>query len=142
MSTDPSNSVDGQPGAYVRILVAYDGSDNADRALSRAISIAQKGEAALTIVLVVPPSPYDEVLEDGRRVLGRAAEKARGSLSDVSEVLRDGQPADEILQLADDQEADLIVVGRRGLSAVERFFQGGVSSAVVAHSKCDVLVVR
>jgi nucleotide-binding universal stress UspA family protein len=127
---------------YQRILIAYDGSENAERALSKAISLAKVQGAPLSIVVVLPPSAYEETVENGKKFLGKAAATARQAIIDVSEILRDGQPADEILQAAEEQTADLIVIGRRGLSGVERFLQGGVSSAVVTHSKCDVLVVK
>lgn len=57
-------------------------------------------------------------------------------------MVEEGYPAGCILNLAAGSCADLIVLGRRGISGVERFFLGGVSSNVVAHSKCDVLVVK
>lgn len=128
--------------AYKRILVAYDASKNAERALSTAGSLAERYGARLSIVVVLPPSPYDETVQNGREMLGKAVEKAKRTVGDVAGVLRDGQAADEILAAADDQGADLVVIGRRGLSAVQRFLMGGTSSAVVAHSKCDVLVVK
>ena len=127
---------------YRRILLAYDGSKNAEGALSRATSLAERYGARLTIVVVVPPSAYEETVQSGREVLGKAVEKAKRTVGDVTGVLRDGQAADEILAAAEDQDADLVVIGRRGLSAVERLLMGGTSSAVVAHSKCDVLVVK
>lgn len=90
----------------------------------------------------LPLSAYEEVLQGGKDTLARAVERAKQSLGDVSGFLQDGQAADEILNVANEQKIDLIVIGRRGLSAVERFLMGGVSSAVVNHSKCDVLVVK
>jgi len=127
---------------YGRILLAYDGSKNAEGALSRATSLAERFGARLTIVVVVPPSAYEETVQSGREVLGKAVDKAKRTVGDVTGVLRDGQAADEILAAAEDQDADLVVIGRRGLSAVERLLMGGTSSAVVSHSKCDVLVVK
>jgi nucleotide-binding universal stress UspA family protein len=127
---------------YEQILLAYDGSKNAQSALSRAASLAETCRARLTIVVVVPPSAYEETVKSGNEVLGKAVAKARRTVGDVTGVLRDGQAADEILAAAEEQRADLVVIGRRGLSAVERLLMGGTSSAVVAHSKCDVLVVK
>lgn len=127
---------------YERILLAYDGSKNAESALSRAASMAEACGARLTIVVVVPPSAYEETVQSGREVLGKAVAKAKRTVGDVTGVLRDGQAADEILGASEEQRADLVVIGRRGLSAVERLLMGGTSSAVVAHSKCDVLVVK
>jgi nucleotide-binding universal stress UspA family protein len=56
--------------------------------------------------------------------------------------VEEGYPADCILNMAVTDRADLIVMGRRGISGVERFLLGGVSSSVVSHSKCDILIVR
>ncbi len=137
MTRAPSPAAD-----YDRILLAYDGSKNAESALSRATSLAETCGARLTIVVVVPPSAYEETVKSGNEVLGRAVAKAKRTVPDVTGVLRDGQPADEILTASQEQGADLVVMGRRGLSAVERLLMGGTSSAVVAHSKCDVLVVE
>ncbi len=140
---NPTGPVIGpQLSGYSQLLLAYDGSENSERALSRAISLAKEHGAALSIVVVVPPSAYEETVENGRKILGKAAATAKRVLGEVSEVLRDGQPADEILQVAEEQNVDLIVIGRRGISGIERFLQGGVSSAVVSHSKCDVLVAK
>lgn len=130
------------PTGYERILLAYDGSKNSEIALSRAASLAEKYGARLTILVVVPPSAYEETVKSGREVLGKAVEKAKRTVGDVTGALRDGQAADEILAAAEEQGVDLIVIGRRGLSAVQRLLMGGTSSAVVAHSTCDVLVVK
>jgi nucleotide-binding universal stress UspA family protein len=92
--------------------------------------------------VVVPPFAYEETVKTGNEVLGKAVAKAKRTVTDVTGVLRDGQAADEILAAPEEQGADLVVIGRRGLSAVERLLMGGTSSAVVAHSKCDVLVVK
>ena len=127
---------------YERILLAYDGSKNSETALSRAASLAERYGARLTIVVVVPPSAFEETVQSGREVLGKAVAKAKRTVGDVTGVLRDGQAADEILTAAEEQGADLVVIGRRGLSAVQRLLMGGTSSAVVAHSNCDVLVVK
>jgi nucleotide-binding universal stress UspA family protein len=97
---------------------------------------------ALSMVVVVPPSAYDETMQNGRKMLEKAVGKAKSVLDDATGVLRDGQAADEILQVAKENKVDLIVIGRRRISAIERFLQGGVSSTVVARSKCDVLVVK
>jgi Universal stress protein family len=58
---------------YGQILVAYDESNNAERALSRAISLAKEGTATLSIVVMVPPSAYEETVRNGRNVLGKAS---------------------------------------------------------------------
>lgn len=127
---------------YRLVLVAFDGSMNSQRALSRAAALAKANGATLKVVVVMPPSPYEEDVKRGNDLLESAVSMAKNTLRDVEGVLRDGQPADEVLKLAEEESADVVVVGRRGISGIERFLLGGVSSAVVNHSKCDVLVVK
>ncbi len=144
------------PADYKRILVGYDGSTNSERALGRAIALAKERRAALRILVAVntvlpvyspispsiPESTFDAIIRDGKDALAKAVSTAKLDLDDVSGVLQDGHAADEIIRYASENGIDLIVIGRRGVSAVERFLLGGVSSSVVNHSKCDVLVVK
>lgn len=141
---------------YRKILVGYDGSVNSDRALARAATIAKECEASLSIIVVVnssliaygpmtPPVPrevFEDVVNNGKATLARAMESAGAILPQVTGSVEDGNPGACILNLAANSGVDLIVLGRRGISGVERFLLGGVSSNVVAHSKCDVLIVR
>jgi nucleotide-binding universal stress UspA family protein len=141
---------------YKRILVGYDGSNNSDRALVRAIALAKGQGAALRILVAVntvlpvyspisttvPESAIDQIIQDGKDALAKAMNKAKLELDDVSGVLQDGHAADELIGYASENGIDLIVLGRRGVSAMERFLLGGVSSSVVSHSKCDVLIVK
>jgi nucleotide-binding universal stress UspA family protein len=144
------------PPDYKRILVGYDGSTNSERALARAMALAKEQGSALKILVVVntvlpvfspisqtlPESTFEEIIQDGRDALMKAVNLARLKLEDVSGDLKDGHAANEIIKYASENGIDLIVLGRRGVSAVERFLLGGVSSSVVSHSKCDVLVVK
>jgi len=141
---------------YGRILVCYDGSDNARRALQRAIELTKESGGELSVVVAAgtpgyPPRYRDEYYGDLRKViihhakeqLSEALEKAAlGGVPSAQGEVGEGQPADVILTRAVDVSADLIVVGRRGLGGVKRFLLGSVSSAVVIHSACDVLVVK
>jgi nucleotide-binding universal stress UspA family protein len=141
---------------YSKILLGYDGSENAKRALGRAIALSAGGGAALKIVVAVntilpvygttapyyPPDYAEEVTKEGQKLLAEALGRAKKATQDVSGSVMDGHPADMILGSADREGTDLIVLGRRGISGVERFLMGGVSSSVVNHSKCDVLIVK
>ena len=141
---------------YRKILIAYDGSENAKRALGRGISLATEQGAALRIVVAVntvltvygPNAPYyppdyaEQVMKEGKNLLASALDLANESARGVSGSVEDGHPAEIILGLAEREGIDLIVLGRRGISGVERFLMGGVSSSVVNHSKCDVLIVK
>jgi nucleotide-binding universal stress UspA family protein len=133
---------------YSRLLLAYDGSDPAQRALERVADLA--GLADVTILSVfqtsftslgpVPPEPED--VESARARLGEATEllQSRGVRARGEEAM--GDPAHQILDEARRRDADLVVVGSHGKRFAERILVGSVSSKVVAHAQCDVLVVR
>ena len=141
---------------YRKILAAYDGSENAKRALSRAATLARELGAELGIVVVVntkipvygPFAPYypadfaDQIVKEGQTMLASAIEMVKGKIPDVSGSVEDGNAAEVILEVAESGAADLIVLGRRGISGVERFLMGGVSNSVVSHSGRDVLIVK
>ena len=78
----------------------------------------------------------------GQALLDRDAGRLAKVGYTVNEVLKLGQPAEEIIKIADRQKVDLIVVGAKGLGAIARFLLGSVSTKVVQHSNCSVLVVR
>jgi len=142
--------------AYKKILVGYDGSENAKRALARAVALSSGQGATLSVVVAVstaltvygPTAPYyppgypEQIMEEGRKLLEAAMSIAKAAGRGVSGSVEDGHPSEIILRLAESESADLIVLGRRGISGIERFLLGGVSSSVVNHSKCDVLVVK
>jgi nucleotide-binding universal stress UspA family protein len=141
---------------YKKILVGYDGSENAKRALDRAIALSAEQGAAIRVVVAVstimmvygPTAPYyppgypEEVTKEGRKLLEAAVNTAKVAGRNASGSVEDGHAPEVILNLAEREGVDLIVLGRRGISGVERFLIGGVSSSVVNHSKCDVLVVK
>jgi nucleotide-binding universal stress UspA family protein len=143
------------PQGYRKVIVGYDGSDNAKRAVERAASVAASTGAHLGIVVVVnpfvpvygpisyyPPDFADQVTKEGQKFLDEAMSIAKKFTQDVGGSVEQGHAAQIILELADSEAADLIVLGRRGISGIERFVMGGVSSSVVGHSKCDVLIVK
>ena len=143
------------PDGYKKILVGYDGSDNAKRAVGRAANVAAATGAQLGIVVVVNPvvpvygpvSFYpsdfaDQLVKEGQKSLVEAIDIAKKFTQVVAGSVEQGHAAQAILELADSGKADLIVLGRRGISGIERFVMGGVSSSVVGHSKCDILIVK
>jgi len=132
------------------IIVGFDGSEHSERALERAASIA--GGASLVVVSAVrlarksgdtgssPVEPTDA------EAAGDALEKAKtlvaGKGGNVRFVERHGDPADALVQQAEEDKAGLIVVGTRGLNFAQRALLGSVSTKVIHHATCDVLVVR
>jgi len=133
---------------YSRLLLAYDGSDPARRALERVADLA--GLADVTILTVFPTTftslgPVPPPAEDVDKARGRLGEatghlQSRGVHARGEEAL--GDPAQQILEETRRREVDLVVVGSHGKRFAERILVGSVSSKVVAHARCDVLVVR
>jgi nucleotide-binding universal stress UspA family protein len=142
---------------FARITVAIDGSPNSDDALDAAIDLAKKYGSELTILAIAPfvpvylPSagPYVATAMSQAEVpqyqglVDAAVKKAQSAgLSAVTGLCREGVVVDEILSHLETHPADLVVVGSRGLSAAKRLLIGSVSSALVTHAPCPVLVVR
>jgi nucleotide-binding universal stress UspA family protein len=117
-----------------RILVAYDASETARRALEAAADLAGYG-STLTVVSVADVEDVDGVLDDAReRLLSRHVT--------ASYVSRSGDPAGELIGVCEEFQSDLIVVGRRRQRALRRLVLGSVSARLVGQAPCDVLVVR
>jgi nucleotide-binding universal stress UspA family protein len=137
------------PAVAARIVVGYDGSEPAQRALDRAAELA--GYGTTVTVVSVAPSVYTQGLqpvadpddtERARTLLAEARERL--VLRQVHVSTRDaiGEPAAMIVETADELGADLIVVGTRNGNALERLVLGSTSTKVLHHAHCDVLVVR
>ncbi|MFX0134152.1 MAG: universal stress protein [Candidatus Hodarchaeota archaeon] len=144
-----------------KILVAFDGSKHAQKTLDFAIDLAEKCSASITVLsvsqhtttpigMITTPVPgeiletYSKSLMDSTaKVLADAVEKAREKTDvPISPKLMEGRAADTIIQVAEEEKSDLIVIGSRGLSGIKRFFLGSVSNEVVNQAKCPVLVVK
>jgi nucleotide-binding universal stress UspA family protein len=127
-----------------KILLATDGSKDAELAASTAIELANKTGSELHVVHIVDlvsSVVLDEA--DARELLDALVKRLEdaGSVSAQAH-LSEGVPAAEIVALGEDIDAGLIVVGSRGLGGVRRALMGSVSEAVTRHAHCAVLVVR
>ncbi len=134
----------------MRVLVGVDGSENALKAVKMAADLVSKLGGSLTLLNVIAPS--DAALFAGKmtrdmseRTFGEermhtAMDFMRRSKLQFDTQVEFGNPADMIIKVSKNGY-DLIVVGSRGLSQVQEFLMGGVSSRVVTHSKLPVLVV-
>lgn len=141
---------------FERILVGYDGSENGSRALKKGIELAKQSGGELRIVVVADTMTYEAYATGGMYKTYNAQAKAnaanlagaaldtarRAGVKDAYASDEEGQPADLILTLATEYKSDLIIVGRRGMRGLVRFLLGGVSTAVINHAKCDVLIVK
>ncbi len=140
-----------------KILVATDGSHDAASAARRAVGLAHAFDADLYLVHVVPisepyhmlgadfaegPSLYEEDAERAQSLLDEQVRKINEAGGGVARTyLKTGEPDAEVVALAEDIGADLIVAGSRGKSPLRRPI-GSVSSSIAAHAHCPVLVVR
>ncbi len=136
---------------YDRILVPTDGSEAVDGAIDRAIDLATQYGATLHAVAVVEPiytvneglgSIYDTLESDARASVDEVAE--RGEAADVTVVtaLRTGVTHREILDYAEEEDVDLIVMGTHGRTGLDRYLLGSVTEKVVRLSDVPVLTVR
>jgi len=141
-----------------RILLATDGSEEAELAALRAVDLAERTDSELHVVHVgVVPTflkSYPGTLGYERRIYEQIEEESRQRLRELSwrvklaggtlagAHLRMGKVALEIVALAEELGADMIVMGSRGLGGVRRALMGSVSDSVVRHAHCPVLVVR
>ena len=140
---------------YRNIVIATDGSENNQRAVSYGIEIAKLSGATVHALYVVDTTSFSSIPMDAGweamyEALRREGEKAinevkkRGEVSgvEVREVLLEGHPSNEITDFAENNNADLIVVGTLGKTGLDRFLMGSVAEKVVRGSKVPVLVVR
>jgi len=131
-----------------KILVAYDATEPADRALTTAIDLAKAFGATVGVISVVPVHPGRVPVNpwDDRPVHAEHLARAREILSEVGIepilIEPSGPPAVVIEEEAERGGYDTIVIGSRGLSALSRFFQGSVSEHVATHAKATVVVSR
>ena len=145
---------------FTSIVVGTDGSETARVALEQAIALAGQSGAGLKIVSAYEPvsdqrlrnqqvevpkdlewmvNPRADVLE----LLELARERAgRAGVDCIETFARQGDAADAILDVAEEQRADLIVVGNKGMTGAKRFLLGSVPNKVSHHAPCSVLIVR
>jgi nucleotide-binding universal stress UspA family protein len=137
------------------VVVGTDGSPNAEAAVHEAERIAKAEGAVLHMVTAYPDVPvYTEGIAssaktdriDLREVAEGVASRAAGDCKarglDVMTHAREGDAAHVILDVAREHDADLIVIGARGLTGLRRFLLGSVSSKLAHHSECSLLIVR
>lgn len=140
---------------FSKILVPVDGSENSFRAVKAAIFLAQKiGSDVLVLhVLENLPKLYIEsqkILNDllaartkqGRDILNTCLEEARKRNAIIKTELLEGDAASIILELSNKENFDAIFVGSQGLGRFKELFLGSVSSKVLHHAKCMVLLVK
>jgi nucleotide-binding universal stress UspA family protein len=144
---------------YSSIVVGTDGSETAREAVTRAIELARVVGGSLQIVCAYEPVSGSQLRDEQRdaprdvqwrvnpreeveATLSEAADEAREAGVAVETHARQGDPADAILDVAEEQGADLIVVGNKGMTGAKRFLLGSVPNKVSHHAPSSVLIIR
>jgi nucleotide-binding universal stress UspA family protein len=134
-----------------RIALATDGSDSSAKALAFVLAKFQPDRSTgkggrvpihVSVIHVMPFFKYPELKEAGYKLVEQSVQKLMQAGFTAEAVCQLGKPAEEIMKVASKHHADLIVMGAKGLGAIARFLLGSVSTRVVQHSSCSVLVVR
>lgn len=139
-----------------KIVVAYDGSELSKKALQRAINLAKQDEKVEVNVITAIPRPVATIYNYG--AIGDTVEEAnlevaREMMKEVEETLKEipnktetyiveGNPARKIEEFAENNNADLIIMGSRGLGGIKELFLGSVSHHVVQKASCEVIIVK
>lgn len=139
---------------YRNIVIATDGSENTLRAISQGIEIAKLSGAIVHALYVVDtPSTisenwtagkktvYEIMRKDGEKAVSKIKELGKASGVKVKEVVLDGYPGKEIIDFAENNDIDLIVMGTLGKTGLEKFLVGSIAEKVVRNSRVPVMVV-
>jgi nucleotide-binding universal stress UspA family protein len=144
---------------FKSIVVGTDGSETAGQAVREAIELARALGASVEIVSAYEPVPNQRLRAEARQApedlqwmvnpredvdatLRHAAELVEAAGVTVTTYAREGDPADAILDVAEERGADLIVVGNKGMTGAKRFLLGSVPNKVSHHAPCSVLIIR
>jgi nucleotide-binding universal stress UspA family protein len=139
-----------------RILIPLDFSHHAEAILEWGTHLAKEHGSQVILVhayhlpvefqqlegAYLPPDFWTNVKTEAQQVLERHAERLRGQGLAVETVVREGYPATVIQEEAEEQHADLIVIGTRGLSGLKHLLLGSVAERVVQKAPCPVLTVK
>jgi nucleotide-binding universal stress UspA family protein len=142
----------------MKILLAIDGSAPSQAAIEEVAYRPWPGSSALCILSVIQPyvPPATEIVvasatfneirqrqaQEAEQLIGQASERLAASGLSIETAIREGDPRTAIVDVADQWQADLIVVGSHGRTGITRLVMGSVAQAVVAHAHCSVEVVR
>ena len=144
---------------YSSIVVGTDGSETAKEAVRQAIDLAKAVGARLQVVSAYEPVSRERLRDESRQApedlqwmvnpredvdatLAEAAERVAAAGVESRTYAREGDPADAILDVAEERGADLIVVGNKGMTGAKRFLLGSVPNKVSHHAPCSVLIIR
>jgi nucleotide-binding universal stress UspA family protein len=143
----------------MRILVAIDGSESSKVVLDNVMARPWPAGTEIKVLNVLePPSHlmgrqmagadpefemvWKAIQDQGMDLVTKAAARLRGAGLNASTLLKEGDPKSQIIDAAQDEKADMIILGSHGHTGLRRFLIGGVSEAVVRHAHCSVEIVR
>jgi nucleotide-binding universal stress UspA family protein len=141
------------------MVVGTDGSDTASEAVRQATELAQRLGAKVHLVSAYEPVSEGRLRDERQQVpgdlqwmvnpredvndtLAAAAKGLHDAGVEVETHAREGDPADAILDVAEEEGADLIVVGNKGMTGAKRFLLGSVPNKVSHHAPCSVMIIR
>ena len=137
---------------FKKILVPVDGSKYSEKALQRAVEIAERFGSKIILVYVVEKSipvnlldrsEYLKIIRKfGKKTLDKAETYLSKKQTQSKSILKEGNIVNEIEKVAKKEDCGLIIVGNKGLGAVTRFLLGSVSSKLAHNSRCSVLIVK
>jgi nucleotide-binding universal stress UspA family protein len=155
----PSGEASKGAAMFGSIVVGTDGSNTAGEAVRQATELARSVGAKVYLVSAYEPVPEGRLRdereqvpddlqwmvnprEDVEETLAEGATALKGQGVDVETLAREGDPADAILDVAEEKNADLIVVGNKGMTGAKRFLLGSVPNKVSHHAPCSVMIIR
>jgi nucleotide-binding universal stress UspA family protein len=141
------------------IVVGTDGSETAGEAVRQATELAKLAGATMHLVSAYEPVPEGRLRDERQQVpddmqfminkredvdntLEAAGESVKAAGLEVEIHAREGDPADAILDVAEETNADLVVVGNKGMTGAKRFLLGSVPNKVSHHAPCSVMIIR
>jgi nucleotide-binding universal stress UspA family protein len=141
------------------IVVGTDGSETANEAVRQATELAKAVGSSIELVSAYEPVSSARLREEAQQVpkdlewmvnpredvdatLKAAAEQIGEAGVEVQTYAREGDPADAILDVAEERNSDLIIVGNKGMTGAKRFLLGSVPNKVSHHAPCSVLIIR
>ena len=137
---------------YNKILVGFDGSEFSRAALLEAANrIKRRGGKVILLNAVYfdeeefgnKPEQREKRMESGKKICSEAKEMVRKEFGiDIESIVSEGEPPEVIARTAQEMNADLIAMGTHGRRGIKRFIMGSVTSGVIGHAPCDVLVVK
>ena len=140
---------------FTKILVPVDGSDNSYKALEASLVLSEKLGSNISVVNVMEQVPIthiesekllSELLEaykkENQEILSKCSDIARQKGITIKTVLLQGNPAPAILDYSKKENFDLVIMGSRGMGKFKELIIGSVSSKIVHHSPCAIMIIR